>query len=163
MRRFEGAFAHGQRQALSVIAARCQLPQRGSRWHVGPLSAGRLRSDRAQKGGPRLRGQRLLDKSTLSSCCESRPQGTTVSGESKLCSSRVGLTDTPVPLPLGEVSPQVTERVCNQTVAFFTLFSKIKGKLKKVLLKKWRICVTLHPSCNGFFGDSGVFAPAERL
>ena len=65
----------------------------------------------------------------------------------------------PKPLPLGEVSPQVTERVCNQTVAFFTLFSKIKGKLKNVLLKKWRICVTLHPSCNGIFGDSGVFSP----
>ena len=53
----------------------------------------------------------------------------------------------------GEVSPLS----CNQTVAFFTLFSKIKGKLKNVLLKKWRICVTLHPSCNGIFGDSGVF------
>ena len=48
---------------------------------------------------------------------------------------------------------------CNQTVAFFTLFSKINGKLKNVLLKKWRICVTLHPSCNGIFGDSGVFSP----
>ena len=48
---------------------------------------------------------------------------------------------------------------CNQSVAFFTLFSKIKGKLKNVLLKKWRICVTLHPSCNGIFGDSGVFLP----
>ena len=48
---------------------------------------------------------------------------------------------------------------CNQNVAFFTLFSKIKGKLKNVLLKKWRICVTLHPSCNGIFGDSGVFSP----
>jgi hypothetical protein len=55
----------------------------------------------------------------------------------------------------GEVSPLS----CNQTVAFFTLFSKIKGKLKNVLLKKWRICVTLHPSCNGIFGDSGVFSP----
>ena len=57
----------------------------------------------------------------------------------------------------------LTERFCplscNQTVAFFTLFSKIKGKLKNVLLKKWRICVTLHPSCNGIFGDSGVFPP----
>ena len=49
--------------------------------------------------------------------------------------------------------------VCNQAVAFFTLFSKIKGKLKNVLLKKLRICVTLHPSCNGIFGDSGVFSP----
>ena len=56
----------------------------------------------------------------------------------------------------GEVSPLS----CNQTVAFFTLFSKIKGKLKNVLLKKWRICVTLHPSCNGIFGDSGVFFPS---
>ena len=59
----------------------------------------------------------------------------------------------------GEVSPLS----CNQTVAFFTLFSKIKSELKKVLLKKQRICVTLHSSCNGFFGDSGVFAPAVRL
>ena len=54
---------------------------------------------------------------------------------------------------------EVSSLSCNQTVAFFTLFSKIKGKLKNVLLKKWRICVTLHPSCNGIFGDSGVFSP----
>ena len=61
----------------------------------------------------------------------------------------------------GGSASALTERFCplscNQTVAFFTLFSKIKGKLKNVLLKKWRICVTLHPSCNGIFGDSGVF------
>ena len=63
----------------------------------------------------------------------------------------------------GGSASALTERFCplscNQTVAFFTLFSKIKGKLKNVLLKKWRICVTLHPSCNGIFGDSGVFSP----
>ena len=68
------------------------------------------------------------------------------------------------PLGRGGGTPSgVTERFplsCNQTVAFFTLFSKIKGKLKNVLLKKWRICVTLHPSCNGIFGDSGVFFPS---
>ena len=69
-----------QRHTLSVIAARCQLPQSGSHWQAGPLFAGRIRPDRAQKSGPRLRGQRLLNKSTSSSCCESRPQGTTVSG-----------------------------------------------------------------------------------
>ena len=77
------------------------LPQRGSHWRAGPLFAGCLRPDRAQKSGPRLRGQRLLNKSALSSCCESRPQGTTVSDKIKLCLSRVGLTDTPVPLPMG--------------------------------------------------------------
>ena len=100
-------------QLLPVSAAgggRRRCPQRGSHWRAGPLSAGRPRPDRAQKSGPRLRGQRLLNKSTLSSCCESRPQGTTVSGQRKLCSSRVGLTGTPVPLPMGEVSPKVTER-----------------------------------------------------
>ena len=110
LRHAAGVTAPRQRYALS--GASRQLPQRGSHWRAGPLCAGRLRPDRAQKGGPRLRGQRLLDKSTLSSCCESRPQGTTVSGQRKLCSSRVGLTGTPVPLPLGEVSPKVTERAC---------------------------------------------------
>ena len=88
------------------------LPQRGSHWRAGPLFAGCLRPDRAQKSGPRLRGQRLLNKSALSSCCESRPQGTTVYDKIKLCLSRVGLTGTPVPLPMGEVSAQQTERAC---------------------------------------------------
>ena len=78
--------------------------------------------------------------------------------ETKLC----GMPRPPLGRGGGTASA-VTERFsplsCNQTVAFFTLFSKIKGKLKKVLLKKWRICVTLHPSCNGIFGDSGVFPP----
>ena len=89
-----------------------QLSQRESHWRAGPLFAGCLRPDRAQKSGPRLRGQRLLNKSALSSCCESRPQGTTVSDKIKLCLSRVGLTGTPVPLPMGEVSAQQTERAC---------------------------------------------------
>ena len=38
-----------------------QLSQRGSLWQAGSLSTGRLRPDRAQEGGPCLRGQRLLD------------------------------------------------------------------------------------------------------
>ena len=37
------------------------LPQRGSHWRVGPLPTRRRRPDMAQKGGPCLRGQRLLD------------------------------------------------------------------------------------------------------
>ena len=45
---------------LSLAFAR-QLPQRGSHWQAGPLPTGRLRPDIAQKGGPCLRGQRLLD------------------------------------------------------------------------------------------------------
>ena len=56
-----------------------QLPQRGSPWQAGPLPTGRLRLDRAQKGGPCYRGQRLLDKRTLSSCRWPRQRSTTVS------------------------------------------------------------------------------------
>ena len=100
---------------LALSGASRQLPQRGSHWRAGPLFAGCLRPDRAQKSGPRLRGQRLLNKSALSSCCESRPQGTTVSDKIKLCLSRVGLTGTPVPLPMGEVSAQQTERARART------------------------------------------------
>ena len=40
---------------------RRHLPQRGSLWQAGQVYAGRLRLDRTQKGGPCLRGQRLLD------------------------------------------------------------------------------------------------------
>ena len=94
---------------LSRACAR-QLPQRGSLWQAGQLSAGRLRPDRAQKGGPCYRGQRLLDKRTLSSCRESWQRSTTIPEKIRLCSSRVGLTGTPVAPPLGELSPKVTER-----------------------------------------------------
>ena len=51
-------------QLLPVSATgggRRRCPQRGSPWQAGPLPTGRLRPDRAQKGGPCLRGQRLLD------------------------------------------------------------------------------------------------------
>ena len=100
---------------LSLAFAR-QLPQRGSHWQAGPLPTGRLRPDMAQKGGPCLRGQRLLDKRTLSSCRWPRQRSTTVSEKIRLCSSRVGLTGTPEAPPLGEVSPQVTERARMLTV-----------------------------------------------
>ena len=46
---------------LALSVAPRQLPQRGSPWQAGPLPTGRLRPDRAQKGGPCYRGQRLLD------------------------------------------------------------------------------------------------------
>ena len=46
---------------LSVIASQCHLSQRERLWQAGSLSTGRLRLDRTQKGGPCLRGQRLLD------------------------------------------------------------------------------------------------------
>ncbi len=64
--------------ALSVIASQCHLSQRERLWQAGPLPTGRLRPDRAQKGGPCYRGQRLLDKRTLSSCCWPRQRSTTV-------------------------------------------------------------------------------------
>ena len=47
--------------ALSVIASQCHLSQRERPWQAGQVYAGRLRLDRTQKGGPCLRGQRLLD------------------------------------------------------------------------------------------------------
>ena len=46
---------------LALSGAPRQLPQRGSHWQAGSLPTGRLRPDRAQKGGPCYRGQRLLD------------------------------------------------------------------------------------------------------
>ena len=42
-------------------ASQCHLSQRERLWQAGSLSTGRLRLDRTQKGGPCLRGQRLLD------------------------------------------------------------------------------------------------------
>ena len=45
----------------ALSGASRQLSQRESPWQAGQLSTGRLRPDRAQKGGPCLRGQRLLD------------------------------------------------------------------------------------------------------
>ena len=87
-----------------------QLSHRESPWQAGPLPTGRLSPDMAQKGGPCYRGQRLLDKRTLSSCRESWQRSTTVSEKIRLCSFRVGLTGTPEALPLGELSPKVTER-----------------------------------------------------
>ena len=46
---------------LALSGAARQLSQRESPWQAGSLSTGRLRFDRTQKGGPCLRGQRLLD------------------------------------------------------------------------------------------------------
>ena len=62
---------------LSRACAR-QLPQRGSPWQAGQLPTGRLRPDMAQKGGRCYRGQRLLDKRTLSSYRWPRQRSTTV-------------------------------------------------------------------------------------
>ena len=100
-------------QLLPVSATgggRRRCPQRESPWQAGPLPTGRLSPDMAQKGGPCYRGQRLLDKRTLSSCRESWQRSTTVSEKIRLCSFRVGLTGLPMAPPLGELSPKVTER-----------------------------------------------------
>ena len=47
--------------------------------------------------------------------------------------------------------------MCNSFVAFFTVFSKINGFLKNVLLKKLPYCVTLLPSFKGFLSCFSVF------
>ena len=57
---FTRAFSTNSRRPSQSRFAR-QLPQRGSLWQAGSLPTGRLRFDRTQKGGPCLRGQRLLD------------------------------------------------------------------------------------------------------
>ena len=57
---FTRAFSTNSRKPSQSRFAR-QLPQRGSLWRVGQASPERLRLDRTQKGGPCLRGQRLLD------------------------------------------------------------------------------------------------------
>ena len=115
---------------LALSGAPRQLSQRESPWQAGPLPTGRLSSDMAQKGGPCYRGQRLLDKCTLSSCRESWQRSTTVSDKIRLCSSRVGLTGTPVAPPLGELSPKVTERARMLTGGLL-LFCTRHGILKK--------------------------------
>ena len=107
-----------------------RLSHRESPWQAGSLPTGRLSSDMAQKGGPCYRGQRLLDKRTLSSCRESWQRSTTVSDKIRLCSSRVGLTGTPVAPPLGELSPKVTERA-RMLEGRLLLFRAGHGILKK--------------------------------
>ena len=57
----------------------------------------------------------------------------------------------------GSVLP-VLGVLCNDFVVFFTLFSKIKGLLKNVLLKNIPSCVTLHPSIKDVFRHSARFS-----
>ena len=61
--------------ALSVIAARCQLPQRGSHWHVGQVYAGRAKYDVPETVVLRCLGQQQLDKVRLSRSRCPRKQG----------------------------------------------------------------------------------------
>ena len=56
---FNRAFSTNSRSPLRRL--RRHLSQRGRPWQAGQVYAGRLRLDRTQKGGPCLRGQRLLD------------------------------------------------------------------------------------------------------
>ena len=89
-----------QRLALSVIASQCRLSHRERHWHVGQLCADRWKLNMAQKIVPCYRGQQLRDnipcQAVVNLCSKALPFS-----DSKLCSSRVGLTDTPVAPPLG--------------------------------------------------------------
>ena len=64
-----------QRHALSVIAARCQLPQRGSPWHVGQVYAEQAKLDLSEAVVLRCLGQQQLDKVRLSRSRCPRKQG----------------------------------------------------------------------------------------
>ena len=66
-------------RACPLRHLRCHLSQRERLWQAGTLFTGRLRLDRAQKGGPCYRGQQLLDKRTLSSCRWPRQRSTAAS------------------------------------------------------------------------------------
>ena len=99
----------GEGLALSV-SLRSPAPPKGE-----PL-AGRATSYWTPEPRYGAKGRALLQRAaasgqrTLSSCREPRQRSTTVSEKIRLCSSSVGLTGTPEALPLGELSPKVTER-----------------------------------------------------
>ena len=123
----------GDELALSVIA--CAMPPlpKGEAFasrKVCPFCPRLSHRESPWQAGPCYRGQRLLDKRTLSSCRESWQRSTTVSDKIRLCSSRVGLTGTPVAPPLGELSPKVTERA-RMLEGRLLLFRAGHGILKK--------------------------------
>ena len=89
---------------------RSHLSHRERHWRAGQAHAGRAKFDFIENSSALLQRAAASGQYPLSSCCESLRQGTTVYDKTKLCSSRVGLADTPVPLPLGEVSAKQTER-----------------------------------------------------
>ena len=94
--------ALGRRACPLSLAPLASSPIGRALGRPGHFLLGRLSPDMAQKGGPCYRGQRLLDKRTLSSCRESWQRSTTVSEKIRLCSFRVGLTGTPEAPPLGQ-------------------------------------------------------------
>ena len=94
-------------QLLPVSATgggRRRCSQRERPWQAGSLPTGRPRPDKAQKGGPCYRGQRLLDKRSLSSCRCPGQRSTTAHETNKLCSFSGNLTDMPKAPPLGELA-----------------------------------------------------------
>ena len=91
----------------------------------------------AQKGGPCYRGQRLLDKRTLSSCRWPRQRSTTVPETSCFARPAWNPTDTPVAPPLGELSPKVTERA--RTLTKNRRRSDSIALPKRQLIAAWRL------------------------
>ena len=146
---------------LSVGLAPASSPSRGASGETVHFAGNANGSPFGGAGAKRLRGQARRERTAhaaisrlfVRAMLSPRPRITV-----SILALSVTFGDTS-PKGRGFAKPVGFALSCNQTVAFFTLFSKIKGKLKNVLLKKWRICVTLHPSCNGIFGDSGVFSP----
>ena len=150
-----------------------QLSHRESPWQAGPLPTGCLRPDMAQKGGPCYRGQRLLDKRTLSSCRESRQRSTTVSEKIRLCSSSVGLTGLPMALPLGELAgASPTERASHLSQSRCTAISRL---FVRAILSQCKSCLSASlpspsllrnatsPKGRGFGRPEGVKNPFRRL
>ena len=67
------------------------------------------------KGRALLQRAAASGQRTLSSCRESRQRSTPVSEKIRLCSSRVGLTDSPEAPLLGELANEVRLRGCTKT------------------------------------------------
>ena len=78
-----------------------QLSQRESHWHVGQLSSGRAKPDITQKIVPCYRGQQLRNHVPCQAAASLGSRALLFAIQIKLYSSSMGLTDTPVPLPLG--------------------------------------------------------------
>ena len=85
----------------TLSGASRQLSQRESLWQAGQLWAGRRKPDITQKIVPCYRGQQLRNHVPCQAAASLGSRVLLFAIQIKLYSSSMGLTDTPVPLPLG--------------------------------------------------------------
>ena len=99
----------------------CPLRRSAPALPKGEPLAGRATSCWTPEARYDVKGRALLQRAAasgqypLSSCRESRQRSTPVSEKIRLCSSRVGLTDSPEAPLLGELANEVRLRGCTKT------------------------------------------------